>query len=192
MMTRDGQRIGPVSPADLLSYGLQPDSFVWQQDFADWKPASQVPELMALLAPRPEAPVPPAAPAPAPQSYQQGAAADPFAASPLNNPNPQSFARQPQPPYQQPYGQPSFPGGNNIMQKPNSYMVWAILSTVVCCVPFGIVSIVYANKVDSLWNAGKMTEAQQASDKARTWMIVSVACGAVAAVSAFFVGLAGS
>ncbi len=33
--------------------------------------------------------------------------------------------------------------------KPDNFLVWAILSTVLCCLPLGIVAIVYANKVDN-------------------------------------------
>ena len=53
--------------------------------------------------------------------------------------------------------------------KPSNFLVWAILSTIFCCLPFGIVSIVYASKVDGLWYAGKYVEAQDAASKARTW-----------------------
>ncbi len=53
--------------------------------------------------------------------------------------------------------------------KPSSFLVWAILSTIFCCLPFGIVSIVYASKVDGLWYTGKYVEAQDAASKARMW-----------------------
>lgn len=53
--------------------------------------------------------------------------------------------------------------------KPSKFLVWAILSTTCCCTPFGIVSIVYASKVDGLWNTGRYIEAQDAASKARTW-----------------------
>lgn len=53
--------------------------------------------------------------------------------------------------------------------KPNDYLVWAILSTIFCCLPFGIVSIVYASKVDSLWTTGRYAEAEEAARKAKNW-----------------------
>lgn len=56
-----------------------------------------------------------------------------------------------------------------VPSKPDNFLVWAILSTLFCCLPFGIVSIVYASKVDGLWFAGKYAEAQEAASKARTW-----------------------
>jgi hypothetical protein len=51
--------------------------------------------------------------------------------------------------------------------------VWAILTTLFCCLPFGIVSIVYAARVDSKYNAGDLAGSREASDSARKWAIVS-------------------
>lgn len=54
-------------------------------------------------------------------------------------------------------------------QKPGNFLVWAILGTIFCCMPFGIASIVHASKVDGLWYAGDYAGAQDAASKARTW-----------------------
>lgn len=48
-------------------------------------------------------------------------------------------------------------------RKPDNCLVWAILTTVLCCLPFGIVSIVYASKVDSEWALGHYDEAEDAA-----------------------------
>ena len=66
-----------------------------------------------------------------------------------------------------------------IPAKPDNNMLWAILSTVCCCLPFGIVSIVYASKVDGLYRAGLYDEAQRASDEAKKWAIISAATSVV-------------
>ena len=58
-------------------------------------------------------------------------------------------------------------------QKPSNFLVWAILATLFCCLPFGIVSIVYASKVDRLWFSGDYDGAQDAASKARTWFWLS-------------------
>jgi hypothetical protein len=63
------------------------------------------------------------------------------------------------------------------MTKPDNFMVWAILSTIFCCVPFGICSIVYAAKVDSLWYSGNYDEARKAARTARTWFWWSFGLG---------------
>lgn len=60
---------------------------------------------------------------------------------------------------------------------PNNYMVFAILSTLFCCLPAGIVSIVKASQVNKKWSAGDATGAQEASNQARTWAIVSAVLG---------------
>ena len=54
---------------------------------------------------------------------------------------------------------------------PSSYLALAIIVTVCCCIPFGIVSIVYASKVDSCWNNGLYDEARENSRKARNWAL---------------------
>jgi len=55
---------------------------------------------------------------------------------------------------------------------PNN-LVWAILTTIFCCLPFGIVSIVYAAKVDGLVAERKYADAEKASRNARNWAIVA-------------------
>lgn len=57
---------------------------------------------------------------------------------------------------------------------PPSHLVWAILATCLCCLPFGIVAIVYASQVESNFYAGRHLEAVRASKNAKTWTIVSV------------------
>ncbi len=54
-----------------------------------------------------------------------------------------------------------------------NYLVQAILVTIFCCLPFGIVSIVYAAQVNSKLAAGDVSGAMQASKNAKTWAWVS-------------------
>ena len=67
-------------------------------------------------------------------------------------------------PYQPPIGPP-----------PDNYLVWAILTTILCCLPFGVVSIVYAAQVNSKWAMGDMAGAYAASRNARLWATWSAA-----------------
>ena len=53
--------------------------------------------------------------------------------------------------------------------KPDNFLVWAILGTIFCCVPFGIASIVNASKVDNLWQSGDYEGAMRAAKNARKW-----------------------
>ena len=58
--------------------------------------------------------------------------------------------------------------------RPASHLVWAILSTVLCCLPFGIVAIIKASSVDGLWNQGRYEEARKAARSARNFTLISI------------------
>ena len=58
---------------------------------------------------------------------------------------------------------------------PDNHLVWAILSTIFCCLPFGVVSIVYATQVESLYLQGRYEEAVDKSNKAFKWAIAAAA-----------------
>ena len=70
---------------------------------------------------------------------------------------------------------------------PNN-LVEAILSTVCCCPPTGIVSIVYAAQVNGKVAAGDLAGARKASGKAKIWAWVSIVLGIIlyALIYAFF------
>ncbi len=71
------------------------------------------------------------------------------------------------------------PFQNVVPDRPNNFLVWAILATIFCCIPFGIVSIVHAAKVDRLWEAGDYVGAEKASRNAKIWFWWSFAIGLV-------------
>ena len=60
-----------------------------------------------------------------------------------------------------------------------NHLVGAILATCCCCLPFGIVSIVYASSVDSKMAAGDIAGARAASNNAQTWMWLAFGVGIV-------------
>ena len=63
-----------------------------------------------------------------------------------------------------------------------NHLVWAILSTLFCCLPLGIVSIVFAAQVNGKLAAGDVAGAQEASDKAKKWAMWSAIAGVIVAV----------
>lgn len=67
---------------------------------------------------------------------------------------------------------PSPPGSASNDYVPNR-LVWAILTTLFCCLPLGIVSIVYASQVDGKRAAGDIAGAREASRKAGFWALWS-------------------
>ena len=49
--------------------------------------------------------------------------------------------------------------------------MWAILCTVLCCLPLGIVAIVKSASVEKLWYQGHHEEAQKAANDAKMYSI---------------------
>ena len=97
--------------------------------------------------------------------------------------------KQPVYQYQQPYQQVRT--GETVNWVP--YLVLSILSTVCCCVPFGIVAIVYAVKINSLVSEGKIDEARSAAKTARIWIIVAFAVGIIFDIVVFlFIFISGA
>ncbi len=66
-----------------------------------------------------------------------------------------------------------------MLTPPKNWLVESILVTLFCCLPFGVVGIVYATQVSSKFNAGDQAGALQASRDAAKWTKIG-----------FFVGLA--
>jgi hypothetical protein len=73
-----------------------------------------------------------------------------------------------------------------------NYLIPAILATVLCCLPAGVVSIIYAAQVNGKVAAGDIEGAMSASRNAKTWMYVSVGLGIVAGIMGFLFGLFGA
>jgi Predicted membrane protein len=58
-----------------------------------------------------------------------------------------------------------------------NYLVFAILSTVFCCLPAGIPGIVYAAQVNSKLQVGDFAGAQASSNNAKMWCWISFGLG---------------
>jgi hypothetical protein len=62
---------------------------------------------------------------------------------------------------------------------PPNYLVWAILCTVLCGLPLGIVSIVFSTQVHSKWAMGDLAGAQAASGKAKRFAVWGAVVGVI-------------
>jgi hypothetical protein len=63
---------------------------------------------------------------------------------------------------------------------PKTWLAESILVTLLCCLPFGVVGIVHAAKVETKFNAGDIDGAERASAEAKKWTMIG-----------FWVGIAG-
>lgn len=143
-LTPQNEQKGPVDGSQLAAYGVNANTMVWTEGMAQWAPASSVAELASVIAPA-AASVPPPTSAPQPQ--------------------PQSVV----------YVQTN-PAGTSqpAMPKPNNNMLMAVLTTIFCCLPLGVVGIVFASKVDGLYYAGDYAGATDAANSARRWSLIGI------------------
>ena len=94
------------------------------------------------------------------------------------------------PPPPQPGTQASYSAQSPQQDVPN-YLVQAILTTIFCCLPLGIVSIVYAAQVNGKVAAGDHAGALESSRSARMWAWIAFAAGLVAGVGYLLLVLLG-
>lgn len=166
---QDGAQQGPISEDALQAMAregrLQPTDMVWKSGMAEWQQANQI-DVLPFSTPAPPIPAAPAAPsvaapsAAAPQSYNAPAAPSSGYGS------------------SQAGGSPAYSAGGvgGAPEIPN-YLPWAIAATLLCCLPAGIVSIVYSSKANTAKSVGNFAEALEAAKQAKTWLNVSVGVG---------------
>ena len=71
--------------------------------------------------------------------------------------------------------------------KPKTWLVESILVTLFCCLPLGILGIIFASQVESKHNAGDLTGAQLASKRAKNCVLISLISGVV--IGLIYLGL---
>ena len=76
-----------------------------------------------------------------------------------------------------PMAQPPAYSSSQIQPNIPNYLWQSIVATVLCCMPFGVVAIVFSAKVDGLVARGDIAGANAASKSAKNWMIAAAASG---------------
>ncbi|HSF89252.1 MAG TPA: CD225/dispanin family protein [Saprospiraceae bacterium] len=66
-----------------------------------------------------------------------------------------------------------------LLLPPKTWLIESVLVTLFCCIPFGIVGIIHATKVETLWNSGQREAAIKASQDAAKWVKISFITGFV-------------
>ena len=61
--------------------------------------------------------------------------------------------------------------------KPDNNLVLAIICTICCCLPLGIVGIVKASKVNGLYYAKQYEAANLAAQEAKKWSLIGIGFG---------------
>lgn len=69
--------------------------------------------------------------------------------------------------------------------RPKNYLVESILVTILCCLPLGIVGIIFATQVNTKFDAGDYAGAEKASKQAKQFMMWGLILGLVVMVAYF-------
>lgn len=154
-VARNSQQLGTFLKEEVIARynagAILPTDLVWTEGMATWEPASKIFGAPAAAASADAANVAPPPVVPPPPPVT--GVATPVTTIP-------SDSRPP---------------------KPDNYLVWSILATLLCCLPLGIVAIVFAAQVDGKYGAGDYEGAAAAANKAKTFSIVSAVVGLVVA-----------
>ncbi len=146
-----GVQSGPVDLDALKQMGLTSQAYVWHEGLPDWVKITQVPELQGMYETVEETVV-------TGQPYQP-------------QPQPAAHPAPQQPQYAEQPAQPE--------PCPPTNLVWAIISTVLCCIPTGIVAIFYALKVTNKYREGDIEGAKRASEVGAWWCIATIILGII-------------
>lgn len=164
-------QIGPKSLEELKEQpGLSLSTPIWHEGLADWTTVAMIPEIACWF----NTPIDPYASAQSQQpGYQQQSYQQQGYQQSYQQPYGQQYGAYNQPYGQQPGQQPGQP------PMPRNYLIWAIIVTICCCIVTGIVAIIYASKVSPAYYSGNYMAAQDASNKAEMWVIVSFVLGLI-------------
>ena len=177
-----GVPVGPiVGLVEVFKHNIGPDTPVWYDGLDDWSPALMADLTRQLFTPgspfyktHPEA-------LQIMQGRMTGAdpdtlptlVDDPEVPAPANPITPTAPVTPTTPAAPQP-------------RKPATYLVLAIIATILCCLPTGIVASIYSSRVSTLYFRGEYEKACKASEAAQWWIAVTIVVGLVAAVASVF------
>lgn len=158
---------GPYTIDQLRQLGIAPSTPVWREGLADWCRADLLPELAALWRPEP--------------ACNLQTQAEPVQDIPVDNPTPPELPVKDEQPVQPQYSNSMEPVQPQGEPCPPSHLGWAIASTVLCCLPLGVVAIIMSSKVQQRYNRGDIAGAKRASEATDWWIIGSIVGGILSA-----------
>ena len=180
-----GKQSGPHSIDELERMVVDKTAYVWHSGLDDWVKITKVPELNEMLEKMaggnnysatsaaiaaPEADEVPELPADEvpdlPPLYEQTGGAMGYA--------PQQRGYNPQ------YGATGYPAAQVAAENPKcppTNLVWAIISTICCCWPLGVVGIVFAYQTKKKYREGNYLKAEKFSEYGAWAIIASIILG---------------
>ena len=173
-----GKQSGPLSMEELRNMGIDKTAYVWHSGLADWVKITKVPELNEML-----------------ENMEGGVTTAPeqVAEMPQGNVTVDDAPGLP-PSYNNAVSTDSQQGGYNsgyaygagdyaaqvaaeAPECPPTNMVWAIISTICCCWPLGLLGIYFAYKTKKHYKEGNYQKSAKFSEYGAWAVILSIVLG---------------
>lgn len=158
----NNNQVGPMSLDEVIALNPSADMLVWHPGMPDWDKAANLPELAHLFGDDYEECVEGETVEGEPQPEQT-------IEEPVQEPAPKAEDVKPQPLQETAPAEPC----------PPNYLVWTVLVTVMCCVPLGVISLIYSSQVKTKYTAGDIEGAKKASSKTELWLILAFVLGLI-------------
>lgn len=162
----DDNRQGPLTAEEIAVLPVNGETPVWHEGLADWAPLATIPELAAILAP-----VSATIPAVPVEEYVQPVAQEQVSTAIQPETAPAAIVYAPVgaiPPGYVAIAPAAEP------KSPPTYLVWAIISTIVCFLPLGVCAIICSLKVKNHFRAGNLEKAAKMSERTALFIILSI------------------
>lgn len=182
-INHNGVQSGPMELDALKEMGLTSSAYVWHEGLTDWVKITQLPELQGLYqmlgTPQEMAQTvetgQPVEPGVETASSTVGESSQPASepSQPVVESTHYGTSQQWQQPQAAGYQVPVQPQTSTEPCPPTN-LVWAIITTLLCCLPAGVVAIAYAVKVQNKYREGDIEGAKRASETGAWWCIASI------------------
>lgn len=154
---------GPYTASQLKTMGISPDTYAWHRGLTQWVPASDIPELAAVLWPLEPAesaeetvveivevsPTPPPPPARPVAAQQPTSATGPVASFTVTREE----------------------------ACPPRYFWWSIVVALLFFLPLGVVAVIFSSQVSRQWRDGDLAGARRSSERAYWFSITGFVAG---------------
>ena len=183
-INQDGVQQGPMTLDQLRQLGVKPEAYVWCTGMPDWLPVAQVPEVAALIGEaqntkheeRSDEPISEPAPGQTDEAAVEAPQLPAEDEQPAAMPDlPQQALEPAQPQYQPQQAMPQ----QAMPKMPPTNLGWAIGSMLLCCIPLGIIAIIYSNKVSTSYYNGDYEAAERYSETSAWWCIATIVLGII-------------
>ena len=181
-INQNGEQSGPLTIDQLRAMNVSTKAYVWHSGLDDWVKIAEVPELAQMFS--------------GTEPVEGEKAEDAVAGTPLppveGTKAEDAVDGTPLPPPELPANMPPVPPAAPVMpaavdttqpaarpECPPHNLVWAIISTILCCLPAGVVAIVYSVKVMTKYNEGDYAAAEHYSEVSAWWCIGTIILGII-------------